>query len=356
MYQRILNLLNIRGYQKEMTPLGPCYVKEDWGRKKGVFIAYEHKPDGSLYTTEETGSLNEELKQYIGPKASVLVLILSEQGRSTWTDPDRAFEELYDPVCMILSASDSKDRSSAPPEEFRFRKLKDYQATAVILTINIFMYLWSAASTEILNWGALTWMHAFKQGELYRLVTSNFLHNGFDHLFNNMIVFVLIGSRLEPIFGRARYVALYMGAGLCGSMSNFLHNGFDHLFNNMIVFVLIGSRLEPIFGRARYVALYMGAGLCGSIVSAVYYMNMGEMVASVGASGAIFGLIGAMLWILIKNRGYQKEFYGGGVALMIAGSLYHGFSTMGVDNAAHIGGCIGGFLLAILLYRQDRGK
>ncbi|WP_409016648.1 rhomboid family intramembrane serine protease [Anaerostipes caccae] len=309
MYQRILNLLNIRGYQKEMTPLGPCYVKEDWGRKKGVFIAYEHKPDGSLYTTEETGSLNEELKQYIGPKASVLVLILSEQGRSTWTDPDRAFEELYDPVCMILSASDSKDRSSASPEEFRFRKLKDYQATAVILTINIFMYLWSAASTEILNWGALTWMHAFKQGELYRLVTSNFLHNG-----------------------------------------------FDHLFNNMIVFVLIGSRLEPIFGRARYVALYMGAGLCGSIVSAVYYMNMGEMVASVGASGAIFGLIGAMLWILIKNRGYQKEFYGGGVALMIAGSLYHGFSTMGVDNAAHIGGCIGGFLLAILLYRQDRGK
>ena len=309
MYQRILNLLNIRGYQKEMTPLGPCYVKEDWGRKKGVFIAYEHKPDGSLYTTEETGSLNEELKQYIGPKASVLVLILSEQGRSTWTDPDRAFEELYDPVCMILSASDSKDRSSAPPEEFRFRKLKDYQATAVILTINIFMYLWSAASTEILNWGALTWMHAFKQGELYRLVTSNFLHNG-----------------------------------------------FDHLFNNMIVFVLIGSRLEPIFGRARYVALYMGAGLCGSIVSAVYYINMGEMVASVGASGAIFGLIGAMLWILIKNRGYQKEFYGGGVALMIAGSLYHGFSTMGVDNAAHIGGCIGGFLLAILLYRQDRGK
>lgn len=300
MYQRILNLLNIRGYQKEMTPLGPCYVKEDWGRKKGVFIAYEHKPDGSLYTTEETGSLNEELKQYIGPKASVLVLILSEQGRSTWTDPDRAFEELYDPVCMILSASDSKDRSSAPPEEFRFRKLKDYQATAVILTINIFMYLWSAASTEILNWGALTWMHAFKQGELYRLVTSNFLHNG-----------------------------------------------FDHLFNNMIVFVLIGSRLEPIFGRARYVALYMGAGLCGSIVSAVYYMNMGEMVASVGASGAIFGLIGAMLWILIKNRGYQKEFYGGGVALMIAGSLYHGFSTMGVDNAAHIGGCIGGFFFEI---------
>ena len=71
--------------------MGPCYVKEDWGRKKGVFIAYEHKPDGSLYTTEETGSLNEELKQYIGPKASVLVLILSEQGRSTWTDPDRGF-------------------------------------------------------------------------------------------------------------------------------------------------------------------------------------------------------------------------------------------------------------------------
>lgn len=309
MYQRILNLLNIRGYQKEMTPLGPCYVKEELGRKKGVFIAYEHKPDGSLYTQEETGVLNEKLRKYMGPKGAVLVLILSEQGRSTWTDPDRAFQELYDPVCMILSASDRTDKSSAPVAEMRFRKLKDYQATAIILILNIFMYLWSLASTEILNWGALTWMHALKRGQLYRLVTSMFLHYG-----------------------------------------------FDHLFNNMIVFVLIGSRLEPIFGRARYVALYLGSGLCGSIVSAVYYMNTGEMVASVGASGAIFGLIGAMLWILIKNRGYQKEFYGGGVAFMIVGSLYHGFSTMGVDNAAHIGGCIGGFFLAIWLYRQNREK
>lgn len=309
MYQRILNLLNIRGYQKEMTPLGPCYIKEELGRKKGVFMAYEHKPDGNLYTKEEVALLDERLRQYIGARSSVLVLILSEQGRSTWTDPDRAFEELYDPVCMILSASDREDKTEGPSERFQFRKLEDYKATAVILGLNIFMYLWSVASKEIIYWGALTWMDALQQGQLYRLMTCIFLHGG-----------------------------------------------FDHLFSNMMVFLLVGSRLEPIFGSGRYVGLYLGAGLSGSIVSAVYYMSTGEMVASVGASGAIFGLIGAMLWILIKNRGYQKEFYGGGVVLMIAGSLYHGFSTMGIDNAAHIGGCIGGFLLAILLYRQDRGK
>lgn len=309
MYQRILNLLNIRGYQKQMTPLGPCYIKEEMGRKKGVFMTYEHKPDGTMYTQGEASMLDEKLKRYIGPRASVLVLILSDKGRSTWTDPDRAFEELYDPVCLILSAAGKGEEQSGTSEGIRFRKLGEYKATAIILAINIFMYLWTLASHEIINWGALTWMHALQQGELYRLVTSNFLHYG-----------------------------------------------FDHLFNNMIVFLLVGSRLEPIFGTGRYVALYLGAGISGSIVSAAYYMHTGEMVASVGASGAIFGLIGAMLWILVKNRGYQKEFYGGGVVLMIAGSLYHGFSTMGIDNAAHIGGCIGGFLLAILLYRQDRGK
>lgn len=117
MYQRILNLLNIRGYQKQMTPLGPCYIKEEMGRKKGVFMTYEHKPDGTMYTQEEASLLDEKLKRYIGPNASVLVLILSDKGRSTWTDPDRAFEELYDPVCLILSAAGKdEEQSDTHPE------------------------------------------------------------------------------------------------------------------------------------------------------------------------------------------------------------------------------------------------
>lgn len=93
-----------------------------------------------------------------------------------------------------------------------------------------------------------------------------------------------------------------------------------------------------------------GAGIAGSIISVAYYSMIGQDVLSAGASGAIFGLVGALAAIFLFCKEQRQRFDGFGIFLMIAGSLYHGFQSGTTDNAAHIGGCIAGFILSMLLY------
>ena len=118
----------------------------------------------------------------------------------------------------------------------------------------------------------------------------------------------------------------------------------------MAVFLLLGSSLEKVIGSVRYVILYIGAGIAGSIISVAYYSMIGQDVLSAGASGAIFGLVGALAAIFLFCKEQRQRFDGFGIFLMIAGSLYHGFQSGTTDNAAHIGGCIAGFILSMLLY------
>ena len=77
---------------------------------------------------------------------------------------------------------------------------------------------------------------------------------------------------------------------------------------------------------------------------------------SAGASGAIFGIIGALLYVAIRNRGRIGDISGKGLAFMIIISLYYGFSSSGVDNLAHIGGLITGFVSGIFLYWKGNCK
>jgi rhomboid protease GluP len=76
---------------------------------------------------------------------------------------------------------------------------------------------------------------------------------------------------------------------------------------------------------------------------------LGENVFGVGASGAIFGITGALAALFLCDRKHLGNINGGGIFLMIAGTIFHGFQSSGVDNAAHVGGCIGGFILMLLL-------
>ena len=78
----------------------------------------------------------------------------------------------------------------------------------------------------------------------------------------------------------------------------------------------------------------------------------GSLAVSAGASGAIFGLLGALLWVVIRNKGRVGRLTKRGMLFMVLFSLYVGFTSAGVDNAAHIGGLVCGFLAAVLLYRK----
>ncbi len=138
--------------------------------------------------------------------------------------------------------------------------------------------------------------------------------------------------------------------------SMFLHFGFEHLMNNMLILALIGWNLELEIGKIKFLLIYFLSGIIGNILSAWMELQAGDFAVSAGASGAIFGLIGAAFYVAIRNKGQFGEISGRGLLFMVVVSLYYGFTSEGVDNFAHIGGLLAGFVLAILLYWKRKQK
>lgn len=134
--------------------------------------------------------------------------------------------------------------------------------------------------------------------------------------------------------------------------ATFMHFGFDHILNNMLILICAGGILEDALGHVKYLILYLIAGVGGSTLSYLQMLHSGDYAVSAGASGAIFGIIGALLWIVILHKGQYETLTGRGLLFMIVISLYYGIHTGGVDNWGHVGGLIMGFLMGILLYRK----
>ena len=133
--------------------------------------------------------------------------------------------------------------------------------------------------------------------------------------------------------------------------SVFLHFSIRHLLNNMLVLFILGDRLEQILGGVRYLLFYLLCGLGANIVSLIFDLKMGDWYTmSAGASGAIFGVVGGLMWIVFMNRGRLGDLSSGQLAVMAFFTLYLGFTSSGVDNAAHVGGLLVGILLGIPFY------
>lgn len=136
--------------------------------------------------------------------------------------------------------------------------------------------------------------------------------------------------------------------------SMFLHFDAGHLAGNMIILLALGDNLERALGRVRYLLVYLLSGVGAGIASAVFNRWMGYTVVAAGASGAIFGVIGALLCLVVKNRGRLEELTAPRLGLMVIYVLYGGLRTPGVDNAAHLGGLLTGVLLMLLKKRNER--
>ena len=133
--------------------------------------------------------------------------------------------------------------------------------------------------------------------------------------------------------------------------SVFLHFSIRHLLNNMLALFILGDRLEQILGGVRYLLFYLLCGLGANIVSLIFDLKMGDWYTmSAGASGAIFGVVGGLMWIVFMNRGRLGDLSSGQLAVMAFFTLYLGFTSSGVDNAAHVGGLLVGILLGIPFY------
>ncbi|WP_394232952.1 rhomboid family intramembrane serine protease [Niallia oryzisoli] len=124
-----------------------------------------------------------------------------------------------------------------------------------------------------------------------------------------------------------------------------LHIGILHLVMNTFALYYLGLTVERLFGNSRFLFIYVFAGFCGSFASLLFSQNI-----SAGASGAIFGCFGALLYF---GTAFPKLFFrtmGTNILVVIAINLAFGFSVSGIDNAGHIGGLIGGFLAAAIVH------
>jgi len=179
----------------------------------------------------------------------------------------------------------------------------------------------------------------------------------------NVVVFILVeitGSSLDTkhmIQWGASYPPLIQQGEFYRLLTcMFLHFGINHLINNMFLLFFIGDYMERILGKVRYLIIYLAGGLGASIISYLHSIKIGENVVAAGASGAIFAAVGGLIYILIRNKGQLDGLSLQRVFIMAALSLYVGFTSSGVDNYAHAGGLICGFLLGILVYRKKTGS
>lgn len=149
-----------------------------------------------------------------------------------------------------------------------------------------------------------------------------------------------LGGNFAPMVDRGEYWRFVS--------SMFLHGGLLHITFNMMALWQVGQLMERIYGPLRFLVLYFGAGILGSATS--WWIHPG---LSVGASGAIFGVYGGLLVFLLRHRTrIRPEVFAhlrSSTIAFIAYSLFAGFAIPGIDNSAHIGGLIGGFLLGLIL-------
>lgn len=133
----------------------------------------------------------------------------------------------------------------------------------------------------------------------------------------------------------------------------FLHANTYHLMNNMIMLFAVGAFVEEALKPPKFLILYFGSGI-GASVASYLYAGLDTGMVSIGASGAIFGVLGALIAIVLLHKGHYARLSWKGMLLLLALSVYYGFASGGIDNAAHLGGLLIGFLLGILLYRKPK--
>lgn len=131
----------------------------------------------------------------------------------------------------------------------------------------------------------------------------------------------------------------------------FVHANFLHIFFNMYALYYIGPMVEKYYGKLKYLLIYLGSGIMGSLFSVVLSNNV-----SIGASGAIFGLFGSMLYFGYKYRATLDGFVRSGIIPVLFINLILGFIVPNIDVYGHIGGLIGGLLLSYILGVYRKGK
>lgn len=220
--------------------------------------------------------------------------------------------ELFTKITNDINSKNMKDAKEAEDVFKEHTPYVTYTLIAINVIMFVLMYILGNGSQDtitLLNFGALNKILVLG-GDYYRLVTSAFLHIGIWHLICNMY-------------------ALY----------------------------IIGRDIESFFGIVKYLFIYLTSAIIGNLISMLF---LGDYVTSAGASGAVFGLMGALLYFGYNYRVTLNNAITKQILPVIILNLLIGFVSSGINNFAHIGGLIGGTMASMAVgvkyksSKQDR--
>lgn len=150
------------------------------------------------------------------------------------------------------------------------------------------------------------------------------------------------GAKFNPLIAGGEYYRLLV--------SIFIHIGLPHLLFNTYALNLLGKDVELIYGSKKFIVIYLISGLFGSLSSFLF-----SKALSAGASGAIFGLMGAYLYFGIRKPAIFSARYGMNLITMLVLNIFFGLTNSNIDNFAHLGGLVGGFLASCAFgLKKDR--
>ncbi len=211
-------------------------------------------------------------------------------------------EEGFELISKLTKEIEEKNIKEGQERE-KYMKNNKPIITYILIFINIVMFVLmymlgngSENTNTLIDFGA-NYILLTKAGEYYRLITSGFLHIGVIHLLLNMYSLYIVGTQVEYFYGKVKYIIIYLFSLIMGSL-----------------FTVALSSVNTV---------------------------------SAGASGAIFGLLGSILYFGVKYRGYIGNSLVNQIIPVVVLNLIIGFTTPGIGNAAHIGGLVGGYLISM---------
>ena len=165
--------------------------------------------------------------------------------------------------------------------------------------------------------------------------------------------FLTFSATSLAIFGGNNLLLVQNGEVWRILTSAFLHVGLIHLVVNMYSLAIIGTQVETFIGKWKFLFIYFISAIGGNLLSLVFSQ---ANVVSVGASGALFGLMGALLYFGYHYRLYLSEAIRNQIIPIILINLLIGFIVPGIDNVAHIGGLIGGYLASMAFGIENKSE
>ena len=270
----------------------------------------------SVYLDSNTDIYNDDNNKFIN------ILVKEDEDFKNNEYVEKYFKQIKDKfiyneqgfdLISKLTSEITKENIKENEKREKIMKNKKPIITISLIVINIIvfalMYLFGNGSTNtqtLIDFGA-NYLPLTKSGDYYRLLTSAFLHIGLIHLALNMYSLFVIGTSIEYFYGKVKYLLIYLYSALIGSL-----------------FTVILSSNNTV---------------------------------AAGASGAIFGLLGAMLYFGYHYRGYIGNSIISQVVPVVLINLFFGFITPGIGNAAHIGGLIGGYIISMAVgFDNDNDK